>query len=111
MGTLHREDMAGAIAKRLNVSDAKGKQALDAVLASIQETLVEGDSVAVAGFGRFDVTEVASRQVRSINTGNAITVAAHKRVRFKPGTPMKAAANTRLTGRLVNRAKRLLTGR
>ena len=111
MGTLRKEEIAAVVAKRLDVSEAKGKEALDAVLDSIQESLAAGDAVAIPSFGRFDVKDVAARRVRSIRGGVPITVAAHKRVRFKPGTPMKAAADTQWAGRMVNRAKRFLSGR
>jgi DNA-binding protein HU-beta len=110
MGTLHRKQVASDISNRLGVSEARGQEALDAVLDSIQESLIEGDTVAILGFGRFDVAEVAARRVNSIRrTQGVIEVPAHRKVRFKPGAVLNAAADNQWYERLFNKAKRYLT--
>lgn len=92
MGIVHRKQIVSDVSKRLRISDPKGRQTLDAVLDSIQETLVEGNTVAIHGFGRFGVSEIAARRVNSIlRTQGIIEVPAHRKVRFKPWAVLNAA--------------------
>ncbi len=53
------------------------------------EALAEGEQVSVPGFGSFFVSERAARQGRNPATGEPITIAASKTVRFKPAKGLK----------------------
>jgi len=53
------------------------------------EALAEGDQVSVPGFGGFFVSERAARQGRNPATGEPITIAASKTVRFRPAKGLK----------------------
>ena len=95
---LRKTDLAARVATRLSGSRAQGEAALNAVLASIQEALSNGDSVVLTGFGSFSVREVKARKVKPINPvpgghpGELITVEAHKRVGFTAGKELNKAA-------------------
>jgi DNA-binding protein HU-beta len=68
------------------------KQANDAVgevLETIAKALKKEGQFALVGFGTFKVTKRAKRQGRNPATGEAITIAASKSVRFKPSTTLK----------------------
>ncbi len=95
MATLRKSDLAARVAIRLGGPRVQGEAALDAVLGSIQDILRNGDRVVLTGFGSFSVREVKARKVRPIRGGQAgmlISVPAHKRVGFTPGTDLKTAA-------------------
>lgn len=64
---------------------------VDAVIEAIQNALVEGEKVAIAGFGSFEAVERAARTARNPRTGEEIEVAASKAVKFKPGKALKEA--------------------
>lgn len=65
--------------------------AVDAVFATIQETLAKGDKVQLIGFGNFEVRERAARKGRNPQTGAEIEIAASKVPAFKPGKALKDA--------------------
>ena len=53
------------------------------------EALAGGDKVSVPGFGTFQVSERPARQGRNPTTGEPITIAASRTVRFKPSKTLK----------------------
>ncbi len=53
--------------------------------------LVDGDKVAITGFGTFEVVERAERQGRNPATGETITIVASKSPKFKAGKALKDA--------------------
>lgn len=63
--------------------------AVDAVLASIGDTLAKGESVALLGFGTFSVKERAAREGRNPRTGETVKIAAAKVPAFKAGKALK----------------------
>ena len=92
MATLRKADMTARVATKLGGSRRQGFDALNAVLASIQEAISAGDRVVITGFGSFEIRHVRDRRVRPIRGGRAgsfITIPAHARVRFKAGTNLK----------------------
>ena len=95
MEVLRKGDMTARVAAKLGGSKAQGEAALNAVLDSIQDALSDGDRVVLTGFGSFEVRQVKARRVRPIRggqTGNLITVPAHKRVGFTAGAELSGAA-------------------
>ncbi len=73
----------------LTKSDAK--KAVDAVFATISETLSSGDKVNITGFGSFGVTETAARTGRNPRTNEPLNIPAGKRPSFKAGSQLKTA--------------------
>lgn len=68
---------------------------VNAFTETIIETLTEGDRIQLMGFGTFETTGIAERQGINPQTGEALTVPAHKRVRFKVSNKVKDAVNNR----------------
>lgn len=60
---------------------------------SISGSLADGERVQIPGFGTFSISERAERQGRNPKTGEAMTIAASKNVRFKAGKQLKDAVN------------------
>ncbi len=67
------------------------ESALDAVVTSLREALVAGDSVTFTGFGTFKVSERAARKGRNPRTGAEIEIPASKVAKFTPGKQLKDA--------------------
>lgn len=61
----------------------------DLLFELISEALVAGEKVTVPNFGTFQVTERPARAGRNPATGEAITIAASKSVRFKVSKNLK----------------------
>lgn len=64
-------------------------EVFDAVFGAISDYLVEGDRVAIHGFGSFSISERAARQGRNPATSESIYIPASKNVRFKVGSHLK----------------------
>ncbi len=61
----------------------------DLLFELISEALVAGEKVTVPNFGTFQVTERPARAGRNPATGEAITIAASRSVRFKVSKNLK----------------------
>ena len=64
-----------------------------AVLDTIMEEVKAGNVVTIQGFGTFKTVAVAERKGRNPQTGDEITIPAHKKVVFKPSKQFKDAVN------------------
>ena len=72
---------------------ASAGKALDAVLDVIKESLADGETVTLTGFGSFKVSERAARTGRNPQTGKEIQIPASKSVKFSVGKTLKDAVN------------------
>lgn len=64
---------------------------LNAIKDVILDTLHDGEEVAWPGFVKFSVADVAARTARNPRTGEEIAVEAHKKVKIKALSDLKAA--------------------
>lgn len=60
---MNKSQLIEKIAAGADISKAAAGRALDAIIASVTESLKEGDDVALVGFGTFAVKERAARTV------------------------------------------------
>jgi len=70
---VNKAELIDALSARLGDKRA-ATQALDAVLAEIQNTVTKGDRVAITGFGVFEKKVRAARTARNPRTGEAVKV-------------------------------------
>ena len=75
---MNLEDLKGAVADKTDVSKADASKMISAVFDSIQDSLTQGDKVAIPGFGTFEVADRPARQGRNPQTGATIEIAASK---------------------------------
>ena len=61
---MNKSDLIEAIASHANLTKVDAGRALDGITQSIQTALKEGDSVALVGFGTFEVKDRAERAGR-----------------------------------------------
>ncbi|WP_274536339.1 nucleoid-associated protein HU-beta [Escherichia coli] len=87
---VNKSQLIDKIAAGADISKAAAGRALDAIIASVTESLKEGDDVALVGFGTFAVKE---RTGRNPQTGKEITIAAAKVPSFRAGKALKDAVN------------------
>lgn len=91
---MNKTELIAAVAENANISKTQAAQVLDAVLAAVADTLADGGEVALPGFGSFSVGERAERTGRNPATGETITIAAAKVVKFKAGKTLKDKVNS-----------------
>ncbi len=90
---MNKTELVDAVAAKTELSKVQAKKAIEAVLASLQEALVAGDSVQLVGFGTFKVNHRASRQGRNPKTGETIEIKASTVPAFVAGKALKDAVN------------------
>ncbi|MCP4954636.1 DNA-binding protein HU [Photobacterium aquimaris] len=90
---MNKTQLVDKIAESADISKASAGRALDALIETVTETLKQGDSVALVGFGTFSVRERAARTGRNPQTGAEIQIAAAKVPGFKPGKALKDSVN------------------
>ena len=86
---LNKTELIGAVAEKAEMTKKDAEKAVNAVLASIEEAMAEGDKVQLVGFGTFEVRSRAARTGRNPQTGKEIKIAATKVPAFKPGKALK----------------------
>jgi len=82
---MNKKEMVDALAAKSGMTKTDSKKALDAMLEVIGETLKNGESVSLVGFGNFSVVERPERKGVNPATKEVITIAAKKAVKFKAG--------------------------
>ncbi|MGW1599937.1 HU family DNA-binding protein [Streptomyces eurythermus] len=93
--TLNKQELVDAVAAQTGTSKAQIGQTLDSAFEVIKEAVAKGDIVQLVGFGSFGSGERAARTGRNPKTGEMISIAAAKTVKFTPGKAFKDAVNKR----------------
>ena len=92
---MNKSELIDHVAGSASVDKKTATSAVDAVLDGIVSTIKAGEKVSLLGFGVFAPTSRAARTGRNPQTGAPVKIAASKGVRFAPGSPFKAALNTK----------------
>jgi len=82
-------ELAKGVAVVTGTNDASAKAAITAVFDQIAGAAAKGEEVSIPGFGKFAVKDRPERQGRNPATGDAITIAASKKVSFTPAKGLK----------------------
>ena len=92
---MNKSELVDAVAAATDSTKADAQASVDAVLDSIQSSLVSGDRVSLTGFGTFEVRQRAARTARNPQTGDTIQVKATQVPAFKAGKGLKDAVSGR----------------
>ena len=90
---MNKSELIDHIAQQADISKAAASRALEAAIDAITDTLKNGDSVSLVGFGTFVATEREARTGRNPRTGVAIKIPKAKVPKFRPGKALKDALN------------------
>ena len=93
MKSVNKTQLIDKIAANADITKAAAGSVVDAMVASITESLQKGDDVALVGFGTFTVRDRAARTGRNPQTGKEIQIAAAKVPAFRAGKGLKDAVN------------------
>lgn len=86
---MNKTELVAAVAENAGLTKKDAEKAVNAVLASVSETLAEGGKVQLVGFGTFEVRERKERKAQNPQTKNEITIPATKVPAFKAGKALK----------------------
>ena len=81
------------IAKDTDLTKKQATEAVDAMIAAMQDALVAGEGVQLVGFGGFSVKDVAARTGRNPKTNEAVEIPASRRVTFSASKTLKDKVN------------------
>ena len=81
------------IAKDTELTKKQAAEAVDAMIAAMQDALVAGEGVQLVGFGGFSVKEVAARTGRNPRTNEVVEIPASRRVTFSASKTLKDKVN------------------
>ena len=88
---MNKTEFIAAVAAKTAMTQAEAGRVVDAVLATVSETLASGGDIRLTGFGNFEVGEQAARTGRNPRTGQEIAIPASKAPKFRAGAKLKAA--------------------
>ena len=88
---MNKSDLTAQVAKTTGMTHEQAGKAINAIMATIQETLVAGEQVTLVGFGSFSVSEKPARTGRNPRTGDAMQIPATRLPHFKAGQTLKNA--------------------
>jgi DNA-binding protein HU-beta len=93
---VNKQELIEAVAKALETSKAQAGEIVDLFFSAeglIARELKKGGSVALTGFGSFEVRKRAAREGRNPQTGATIKIKASKVPAFRPGKGLKDLVN------------------
>ena len=86
---MNMSDLTKAVAAATDATEANAKATIGAVFDQIAEAASRGEEVAINGFGKFSVKDRPARDGRNPSTGEAIKIAASKKVTFTAAKALK----------------------
>ena len=88
-----KNELAEQVAERTGLAASQGRQAVEAMIDVVSDELAGGGEVAIAGFGKFSVSQRAARQGRNPSTGATIHIPASKAAKFSAASALKKRLN------------------
>jgi DNA-binding protein HU-beta len=88
-----KAELVSAIAEKAGLNKNQAKDALEAFLGSVTDSLKAGNEVRLVGFGSFLPVDRAAGTARNPRTGETVNRPASKTARFRVGEGLKSALN------------------
>ena len=88
-----KAELVTAISEKTGLSKVQAKDALEAFVDAVTESLKAGAEVRLVGFGSFVPVSRKAGLARNPRTGEAVKRAASKTARFRVGEGLKSALN------------------
>ena len=86
---MNKTELIAAVAEKTGLTKKDAERVINATFESITAALAEGDKVALAGFGIFEVKTREARTGRNPRTGETMEIAASKVPSFKAYNGLK----------------------
>jgi DNA-binding protein HU-beta len=89
-----KQELAQKVAADAGIAGAQAKSAVDAAFDAIASELAAGRDVAIAGFGKFSVSQRSARDGRNPASGETIQIAASTVAKFSAAAALKKQLNS-----------------
>ncbi|RFC66351.1 HU family DNA-binding protein [Fulvimarina endophytica] len=90
---MNKNELVSAVSEKADLSKQQATAAVDAVFATIEETLADGGDIRLVGFGTFAVTHRNASKGRNPSTGAEVDIPARNVPKFTPGKGLKDSVN------------------
>lgn len=90
---MNKAELIEQMADKAGISKVAAGRALDAMVETVKESLVQGENVTILGFGTFSISEREAREGRNPRTGETININSSKIPKFRAGKSLKDAVN------------------
>ena len=87
--TLTKAELSEALYKKLGYTKQMNKGLVDSAFDLIENSLLQGRSVKIYGFGKFALRDKKNRQGRNPQTGETITISSRRVLTFKPSAALR----------------------
>lgn len=84
-----KKELIELVSKKANLTHKAARDAVEAFLFGIRDSLKRNEKIVITGFGTFTVRKRAERAGRNPKTGERITIVARKAPCFTPGKTLK----------------------
>lgn len=83
---MNKPEFVQTIASVNDCTKAEGRRVMDYFTKTVKSVLLDGGSVNIAGFGKFEIIETAPKKYRHPATGKMEEMDATRRIKFVPST-------------------------
>ena len=90
---MNKHELVSHVAAGTPVTKADAERLVGVVFSTIADALARGESVTIAGFGKFATRSRAARTGRNPRTGEPVAIAASRTPSFKPAKALRDAVN------------------
>lgn len=90
---MNRDRLAAHVASDTSVTRATADSLVGTVFSAIADAFARDETVAIAGFRKFEFRSRAAHAGRNPRTGEPVAIAASRAPSFKPAKALRAAVN------------------
>lgn len=90
---MNKAELVEEVAKKTGLTKKVCRDAVDAVISTIKDSLRKREKVTLVGFGSFKVMARKSRRGRNPRTGEEIQIPAKEVPKFEPGRELRQAVS------------------
>jgi len=84
-----KADLVDAVFGKVGLSKIESQNIIEMIFDTIKQTLVEGESVKVSGFGTFNVKKKNARRGRNPKTGSDLEITPRRVITFRASNHLK----------------------
>lgn len=89
MATITRNDLANTLRDRFGLTATDSYRMIDIIFDEIEQSLVNGEEVKIAGFGTFKILSKSARIGRNPKTGVPAVISARRVATFRPSNDFR----------------------
>lgn len=84
-----KADLVETVFEKVGLSKVESQGIIETVFDTIKQTLTEGESVKISGFGTFNVKKKNARRGRNPKTGEDLQITPRRVITFRPSNHLK----------------------